>query len=124
LLDRLDEPRMAAEQAEPLAVGVRGKSGARRPRLLAPHLFPVGAVDRLGLVPQRGDLVRTEAIGQKQITLVVERLQLLGAQPHGSSPWPVAPIMSQAAMRCQPWRGPYLTPTLFAPQWPWWAKRE
>src|SRR6266567_6557954 len=78
---------MSAQEPEALVVGVRGKGGARRARFLAPQLRPVGAVDRLGLAPQRRDLVRAEAIGQKEIAVVVERLQLLGREPHGGPPW-------------------------------------
>src|SRR5215472_138483 len=45
LLDGADQPRMTAEEAEPLVVGVRGKSGPRRAGLLAPDLPAVAGID-------------------------------------------------------------------------------
>src|SRR5665213_1499488 len=44
LLDRPDQPRMVAEQAERLVVNMRGEGGARRAGLLAPDL---GAVEQV-----------------------------------------------------------------------------
>ena len=52
LLDRLDQARVGAEEAERLVVGMGRERGARRAGLLAPDLLAVLAVDRLGLGAQ------------------------------------------------------------------------
>src|SRR5207237_4304084 len=49
LLDRLDEARMRAEQAEALTVSMRGKGGARRSGFLLPYFRPARTVDQLGI---------------------------------------------------------------------------
>ena len=41
LVQRLDQPRMAGEQAKRLVEGVGGKRGPRRAGLLAPHLLAI-----------------------------------------------------------------------------------
>src|SRR5262249_17029315 len=86
LLDRADQPRMAAEQAERLVIGMRGKGGARRPGLFAPDLLPVGGIDRLGLVAQRRDLGFGKTPRQEQIAVLDEWPQLLRAELHRVPP--------------------------------------
>jgi hypothetical protein len=43
---------MGTENAERFVIEMRGKSGARRAALLAPHLGPVGVVDADGLASE------------------------------------------------------------------------
>ena len=86
LLQRFHQPRMMAEDAERLVVGVGGEGGARRAGLLAPHLLAVAAVNLLGLRAQHGDFFLAEAIGEEEIALVVEILELLRAELHGRPP--------------------------------------
>src|SRR5437762_2582727 len=56
LLYRLDEPRMRAEQAETLIVGMRGKGGARRAGFFLPDFLAARPVDRLRIAAQGRDL--------------------------------------------------------------------
>ena len=86
LLDRPDQPRMRAQQAERLVVGVRGEGGARRARLLAPDLLAIGAEDRLRLVAQHRHLLGREQVRQEQVALLVELLKLLLAECHRIDP--------------------------------------
>jgi hypothetical protein len=82
LLQRPDEARVAAEQAERLVIGVRRERRARRAGGLAPHLLAVRVVDRFGLGAQQRHLLLGEAAGQHQIAQLVELLELLGAKLH------------------------------------------
>ena len=78
LAQRLDHPRMAGEQAERLVEGVRGKGGARRAGLLAPHFLAVEFQDRLGIVAQQRDFFLAKTVREEQIALLVEFFQLTG----------------------------------------------
>ena len=73
---------MRTEQAEALIVGMGGKGGARGAGFLAPHLFPTGTVDRLGIAAERGDFLVGKAVRQKEIALFVKGLELRRAQLH------------------------------------------
>jgi hypothetical protein len=64
---------------------MRGKSGARRPGLFAPHFPAVSRVNLLGLVAQDRDLFLQKAAGQEQIPFVSELPKLLRRQRHRSS---------------------------------------
>src|ERR1700693_2973189 len=93
---------MSARQAKALVIGMRGEGGARRARFLAPHLRTVGAVDFLRVAAQSRNLIVGKAIGQEQITPLVEFPELLGGQPHGDPPLlTVAAMMSQRERRFQ-----------------------
>ncbi len=83
LLHRIDHARMGAEQAERLVIEMRGKGGARRAALLAPHLGALGVVDALRLARQQRDLFGAEQFGQEQPALAVEIVDLLLGQFHG-----------------------------------------
>src|SRR5712675_3666057 len=85
LLDRIDHARMRAEQAERLVIEMRGKGGARRAALFAPHLRAVVIVDAHGLLRQQGYFFRAEQLGQEQPALAVEIVDLLLGQFHGGS---------------------------------------
>ena len=85
LLHRLDHARMRAEQPERLVVEMRGKGGARRAALLAPHLGPLGVVDAFRLARQQGHFFRAEQFRQKQPAFAVEIVDLLLGQLHGGS---------------------------------------
>src|SRR5882724_7695792 len=85
LLDRIDHARMRAEQAERLIIEMRGKGGARRAALFAPHLRAVGVVDAHGLLREQGYFFRAEQLGQEQPALAVEIVDLLLGQFHGGS---------------------------------------
>src|SRR6516162_579643 len=61
---------------------MRGKGGARRPGLLAPHFLAVGGVNLLGLVAQDPDLFLRKAAGQEQIAFLSELPKLLSVQLH------------------------------------------
>src|SRR5271166_5690120 len=61
---------------------MRGKGGARRPGLLAPHFLAVSGVNLLGLVAQSRDLFLRKAAGQEQITFFRELPKLLSRQLH------------------------------------------
>src|SRR5664279_1961280 len=100
LLDRLDHARMRAEQAERLVIEVRGKGGARRAALLAPHFRAVGVVDTFRLVRQQGYFLAAEQFGQEQPALAVEVVDLLLGQFHGgSSFWFLALLVVGARLR-------------------------
>ena len=62
LPQRLDQPRMAAEQPERLVEGVGRKGGARRAGLLAPYLLAIELEDGFGLVAQLRDLLFGKAV--------------------------------------------------------------
>src|SRR4029079_3550252 len=78
LLQRPDQARMADQQPEYLAEGVRGERRSRRAGLLAPDLLAVGLEDLLALDAQERDLVLREAVRQKDVALSVEGFELLG----------------------------------------------
>ncbi len=82
LLERLDQARIGAQQAEGLVVGVGGEGGARRARLLPPDLLALGPQDRLGFGAQHANLFAREALGQKDVALLVELLELHVGQAH------------------------------------------
>src|SRR4051812_3543303 len=65
---------------------MRGKRGARRAALLTPHLGPVGVIDADRLARQQADLLAREQLGQKQPAFVVEVVDLLPGELHGSYP--------------------------------------
>src|SRR5262249_28304944 len=83
LLDRIDHARMRAEHAERLVIEMRGKGGARRAALLAPHLGTVGVIDVDRLAGEEIDLLLAEQVGQEQPALAVEEFDLLLGQFHG-----------------------------------------
>ena len=83
LLQRLDEPRMMAEDAKRFIVGVGGKGGARRAGLLAPHFLAVAAINLLGFGAQDGNFVLAEATRKEEIPVLVEILELLRGKLHG-----------------------------------------
>ena len=98
LLDRLDHARMRAEQAERLVVEMRGKGGARRAALLAPHLGPVGVVDADRLAREIGHFLGAEQLGQEQPAFAVEIVDLLLREFHVFSPFAfVSPLMVRSA---------------------------
>ena len=82
LLYRLDEPRMRAEQAETLIVGMRGKGGARRAGFFLPDFLAARPVDRLRIAAQGRDLLVGKAFRQKEIALFVKSRELRGGQLH------------------------------------------
>ena len=86
LHQRLDQARMARQQAEHLVELVRGEGGARRAGLLAPDFLAVELEDVVGFRAQQRDLVFGEAIREKTVALLVEGLELLGGKLHGRAP--------------------------------------
>src|SRR6266849_5244866 len=62
------------------------QSGPRGAGFLAPHLLTVGSENIIGLAAQKRDLLLGEAIRKKQVTLLVEGLDLLGCKLHGVLP--------------------------------------
>ena len=83
LHQRLDQPWMLRHHLENLIEFVRGKCGARRAGLLAPDLLAIELEDVVGLGTQQRDLFLGEAIGEEDVTLFVEGLELLGTELHG-----------------------------------------
>ena len=83
LPQRLDQARMARQQAEHFAEGVRGEGGARGAGLLAPDFLAVELEDVLGFHAQQRDLFLGEAIGEEDVALFVEGSKLLGVELHG-----------------------------------------
>ncbi len=95
LLQRPDQPRMADQQAEHLAEGVRREGGARRAGLLAPDLLAVGLEDLLALDARaaRSPPPRSSSAGRR--SLVRRRLLSCSAESCiGLSP----PIASGSAV--------------------------
>ena len=86
LPQRFDQARMARQQAEHLAEGVRGEGGARRAGLLAPDFLAVELEDVLGFDAQQRDLFFREAIGKKDVALLVEGAKLFGVELHERAP--------------------------------------
>ena len=78
LPQRLDQARMARQQPEHLAEGVRGESGARRAGLLAPDFLAVELEDVLGFDAQQRDFFFRETIGKEDVALFVEGSKLFG----------------------------------------------
>jgi hypothetical protein len=74
---------VADQQAEHLAEGVRGEGGSRSAGLFPPDLLTVGLENLLALAAQLRDLLFGEAIGQKNVALVVEGFELRGGEFHG-----------------------------------------
>jgi len=90
---------MRAEQAERLVVEMRGKGGARRAALLAPHLRAIGVVNAHRLVGEQSHLFGTEQLGQEQPALAVEIVDLLLGQFHVASSFGFlfSPLMVRSA---------------------------
>ena len=74
LAQRLDQPRMAGEQAKRLVEGVGGEGGARRAGLLAPHFLAIELENRLGFVAQLRDFLLGKTVRKEQVALLVETL--------------------------------------------------
>jgi hypothetical protein len=62
---------------------MRGKGGARRAALLAPHLGPVRVVDADGLAREIIHFLGAEQLRQEQPAFAVEEFDLLWRQFHG-----------------------------------------
>src|SRR5262245_34443843 len=82
LLHRLDQPRMRAENAKRLAVGVSGKGCAGGAAFLAPDLGALLTVDRLRLDLQQLDFLGIEDLRQEKPAFGMELLGLLSGQLH------------------------------------------
>ena len=85
LAKRLDQPRMAGQQAKGLVERVGGESGARRAGFLAPHLFAIELEDRLRIIAQQRDFRFGKAIGKEQVSLLVEFLDLPRREFHDAT---------------------------------------
>src|SRR3954470_1560305 len=86
LLQWLYEPRVMGHQPEGFIIGMRGKCGARRARLLAPDLPAVGPENAVGFAAQDRDFVFGETVRKEYVALLVEGLDLLRCELHGVLP--------------------------------------
>ena len=94
LPQRFDQSGVSRQQAEHLAEGVRGESGARRAGFLAPDFLAVELEDVLGFHAQQRDLFLGKTIGEEDVALFVEGSKLLGRKLHSALPVAVAAVAS------------------------------
>ena len=83
---------MARQQAEHLAEGVRGESGARGAGFLAPDFLAIELENVLGFHAQQRDLFLGKTIGEEDIALFVKGSKLLGRKLHSVLPVAVAAV--------------------------------
>ena len=74
LFDRFDQPRVRAQAAKALVIGVRGEGRAGDPGTFPPDLLAIQGINGLGFMLQNGGFLGREHAREKQIALVIELL--------------------------------------------------